>query len=533
MNHNGYHPQGMQGYSTGQAGYASPQYTTPQVSFNQNTEQSYSQNNTPYGSPTAYPQQGTFGAPVPQNGYGTYPQQGGTGSFIPQTPYSPGYTSPDYQPSQGAYMPQNGYPQPSVYQRQPMNGYPGPFQPLQNGAHTQQGVYPYQGIYSQAGGYPPQSGHAQQGGPVPGYNPYGQMGRMPQQGQMPNQSIPLNGGGYVPQRVPVRKRGFEFRDWYLIAAGVFLIALFITATLILKSVPLKIVLILLAAGSAGILWVKPLAAENKRLTYSILALALCILTAISFLMKPNTDVTNNPGEQSQSSEGNLSENTGNGDGMPEIPMSAQSGQNTADETPEPESAADGELMERLVTFFNSWNGNRLDEMLELCMPSWKDKLESPRTSLFSLLANRTPVECFPETLTGTAADTTRKVIMRVKIDHNNGKPQELYRMTIMMVKEANEWYVDPQSLLTNENLETPDPNITPTPAPTETPAVYATTTLYYNTNGGEYYHLDPNCKIINPKYLPLGGTFTYGQILDDPYSKLKPCNVCGAPLPPD
>ena len=105
-------------------------------------------------------------------------------------------------------------------------------------------------------------------------------------------------------------------------------------------------------------------------------------------------------------------------------------------------------------------------------------------------------------------------------------------MTIMMVKESNDWYIDPQSLQTNESLETPDPNITPTPAPTETPAVYSDTTLYYNPKGGEYYHLDPNCKIINPKFLPLGGTFTYSQIGNEPFDKLKPCNVCGAPLRP-
>ena len=74
---------------------------------------------------------------------------------------------------------------------------------------------------------------------------------------------------------------------------------------------------------------------------------------------------------------------------------------------------------------------------------------------------------------------------------------------------------------------------TPTPGPTETPTVFASTVLYYNPSGGEYYHLDQNCKIINPKFLPLGGQFTYGEIGNEPYSKLKPCNVCGAPLPPE
>ena len=520
MNQSGYNPQRMQGFGPGQTGYTAPQYTTPQVAFSQNTEQGYVQQNPAYGAPGGYTAQGSFGVPAQQNNFGMYPQQGGTGSFIPQTPYSPGYTSPDYQPLQPAYMPQNGYQQPAGYQP-PMNGYQVPQQAVPGG-------YQAPGVFQPQGAYQPQGGYQQPGGY--GYNPYGQMGRAPQQGQNPSNAIPLNGGGYVPQRVPVRRQGIEFKDWYLIAAGAVLIALFTLAVLVLKNVPLKILLILLAAGSAGFLWVKPLVAENKRLTYSILALALCILTAVSFQMKPNADTTNNPqGNTQTENAGDSSVLNSGGQGVPEIPAS---GQNTAEETAEPSITADNALMERLVAFFTFWSGNRQDEMLNLCAPSWKEKQENPRTSLFGLLANRTPKECTPESISGTDADTSRKVVLTVKIDRNNGKPEEMYRMTIMMVKEANEWYIDPQSLQTNESLETPDPNVTPTPAPTETPAVYSNTVLYYNPKGGEYYHLDPNCKIINPKFLPLGGTFTYSQIEEDPFDKLKPCNVCGAPLRP-
>ena len=527
----------MPGYGPGPAGYTAPQYTapqytTPQVAYNQNAGNGYSGQSAPYGAPNAYAPQGPFSAPAQQTGYGAYPQQAGTGSYIPQTPYSPGYVSPNYQAPANGYAQPGGYQQPNVYQ-QP-NGYtqPGGYQPPMNGYP---GTYPASSgaFQNPPNGYPQPGGYQQPGGYMPGYDPYGQMGRSPQQGQSQNETIPLNGGGYIPQRVPVRKRGFEIRDWHLIAAGALLIALFVAGVLVFKSIPLKILLILLAAGSAGMLWVRTLTAENKRLTYSILALALCIMTAVSFLMKPNTDVTNTPGEQSQNAGNNTSGSSGTENGVPEIPANSQTGQSASDETPVPEQSEDRELMERLVSFFNYWHGNRLEEMLDLCAPSWKEKQESPRTSLFSLMANRTPTECTPESITGTAADTSRKVTLKVLVDRNNAKPKELYRMTIMMVKESNEWYVDPQSLLSNESLETPDPNITPTPAPTNTPAVFSNTQLYYNPKGGEYYHLDPNCKIINPKFLPLGGTFTYSQIGDDPYNKLKPCNVCGAPLPPE
>ena len=83
MNQNGYHPQGMQGYGAEQNGYSAPQYTTPQVSYNQNAGQGYTQQNVPYTTPGAYAPQGGFSMPQQQNGYGMYPQQGGTGTFIP------------------------------------------------------------------------------------------------------------------------------------------------------------------------------------------------------------------------------------------------------------------------------------------------------------------------------------------------------------------------------------------------------------------------------------------------------------------
>ena len=54
--------------------------------------------------------------------------------------------------------------------------------------------------------------------------------------------------------------------------------------------------------------------------------------------------------------------------------------------------------------------------------------------------------------------------------------------------------------------------------------------LYYQPSGGEYYHLDQNCRLVNPKYLPLEGCFLYSELDDEPYRDLKPCEICGAPV---
>ena len=512
MNQNGYFTPGTQGYGPTSAEYP-PAHPEVQGSGQYFPGQTQQPGYAPYNGASTGQQNYLYTSPAysPQSGYQMPSQQGtGTGSYIPQTPFSPGYTTPGYQP------PSEGYPQGS--------GYP----PVSGGYQVQPGAYQQPAGYQQPGSYPPpQSTYAA------GYSPYNQMGKAAQQPQTsPVNSIPLNGGGYVPQRVPVRKRPFEIGNEILIAAGVILVALFIATVTFLKNspaaTPIRILVILLSVVSAGILWIKPLVPENRRLTYSVLALALCVLTAVSFLggNTPN-DTQNKPDVQA----GTVND-SGNGT-VQEIPPeggNSLSGGSAA-ATPAPEMK-DTQITDRLVAFFKYWNENRQDEMLALCAPSWQSKMENPRTSLFILLANRKPMDCTLESITGTDADSSRRVTLSSKIDRNNGKPAETYRMTILMVKENNEWYIDPQSLQSYETLDTPDPNVTPTVGPTDTAPVYPTTELYFNPKGGEYYHADPNCKIINEKYTPLGGHFTYAEINNDPYVNLKPCNVCGAPLRP-
>ena len=51
------------------------------------------------------------------------------------------------------------------------------------------------------------------------------------------------------------------------------------------------------------------------------------------------------------------------------------------------------------------------------------------------------------------------------------------------------------------------------------------TLLYYNKDGGQYYHSNPNCASVKAKYLPLS-SFTYGELDTAPYNKLEPCPGC-------
>ena len=52
------------------------------------------------------------------------------------------------------------------------------------------------------------------------------------------------------------------------------------------------------------------------------------------------------------------------------------------------------------------------------------------------------------------------------------------------------------------------------------------TVYWVNPSGGRYYHLDPNCPTINPRYLPLPRSMTKEELEQPENSFYMPCNVC-------
>ena len=476
-------PYAQQGYSQAQAGYPGTQGYSQQNAYQQ-----------PAG-PAANPQ-----------GYAYSASHGAAQGNQPQVPYTQGYPAAGY-PAQG-YTTQG-------YNTQ---GYAAP-------------GYSTQGYTAQ--GYQAPTGYNQ------GYSAYSQMGRSQQipvnTQQDTNKQVPLNGAGYVPQQVPVRRKPFVMKDIDLLILGSILLIIFTLG--IIPAIHmgfLRWIFVILALGSIALLWVKPLVENNKRLCYTIIFALLATVAVIAI-------ATQKPGDSTGGSSLNRPKNTETGSGQGSSLTEDYTGQTDYSiPTPTPQPAqtspsggAENDataVTDRLMTFFYYWNANRQDDMLTLCSPSWQSKTENPKTALFGLIANRTPKEYYVEKVSGTDNDDSRTLTTVALIDRNNGKDPVRYRLSIMMMKEADGlWYVNPNSLQTYEAADTPDPSITTTPAPTETPAIYPNTVLYYNPSGGEYYHLDQNCKRINERYLPLQGHFTYSQLGEEKYSKLKPCAICGAP----
>ena len=56
--------------------------------------------------------------------------------------------------------------------------------------------------------------------------------------------------------------------------------------------------------------------------------------------------------------------------------------------------------------------------------------------------------------------------------------------------------------------------------------------LYYNPNGGKYYHSTARCSSVNKRYLPLT-EFTYGELETEVFALLTPCKTCTPPARPE
>lgn len=194
-----------------------------------------------------------------------------------------------------------------------------------------------------------------------------------------------------------------------------------------------------------------------------------------------------------------------------------------------------EITDRVFAFFAAWNRNDQDEMLAMCSSAWKATVEEPRVKLFGILANRTALDAEILAVDGIAGedpdDPVRyQVTVTAHLDRNNGKAPDKYYIQLLVSKgEDGLWYIDPTGLESRETVEEDAPAETAEEQETRVEAALGDTVLYYHPDGGEYYHLDANCQLVNPAYLPLEGRFLLSELNDEPYRDLKPCEICGAP----
>ena len=506
--------------------YINPQNSAPQMAPGM-SQPMYGLNSAPYGVNQPVNGYNTFmpqqqdSVPLYQQplGAGQPPQMGGSG-FMPG---AQGFTPPGYMQGSGATPP-------SVTRSEPMAGFGGTAN-MSGGMNAMGGMGMPNGLNMPNG-----MGGAYGNAGFPTGSPSPAFGTNPYPPNMMNSGMGGNGFGRPPfggmdggsPAMPTPRPPFDFDKWLKIFLFAILPMLFIPCLFVPHAYDfLRYLFIILSVVGLSIIWYRQAFTPAARMTVTIAYLVMSIVV-IAMLISGNKDVTQTAGNLANQNAGEVTV---------EPTASAQAAPLAAQETPSPgEDLGESEAEQRLATFMDYWQVNRIEDMVNLVQPSWATTQDNPASMLFTVISNRTPQEYTIESISGTAADSSRTVTMSAFIDKNNGKDAVRYRFMILMVKEGGEWYVDPNSLATNDTvtatpsteggkatvLQSLAPRMTVTPIPDPS------TKLYYNANGGKYYHIDPNCSAVNPKFLPMA-SFLYSELDDDPYSSLEPCLKCGAP----
>lgn len=472
---------------------------------------------------------------APQNGYGQ-PQYGQQGYAGYQQPYGQqGYQQPyDQQGYQQPYN-QQGYQQPYGQQGYEQQGYQQPYgqQPYQQQPYDQQG-------FVQPGGY--QQPYEQQGyqQPNPAYNQQGYSQQNPQETDLPPEQQYAQ---YTPdgQRVyPTSGRsGFRVQPaarreipWDTIAKVLMfgVLPILFILSMVFAWTAVKWVVLVGAVASIAAMWIRELVTPNARLVLSLLLASAAVVCLVSALATNASD-NQNPAQPNQS--GQMQQGSTSGNNL-DVNLTATDTPNPAP-TPTATPVDDSEeCYAQLHSFFTLWKNNAISQMVNLTSPSWRSSIkggtDAVTQKLFGeVLTNRTPVSWDFTAITGTSNDIARMVTVRAVINKNNTLGESVYLWKVRMVKEDGVWYVDPATLQSNEQEST----ATPTNALATQPVLntsHPDLLIYYNPEGGTFYHIDPNCESVNPKYRPLSGVIKWSQIEDDPYDKLEQCKRCGAPL---
>ena len=434
--------------------------------------------------------------------YDGNPYGGGPNGSNPQGPYPQG-PYPQGQYPQGQY-PQGQYPQGQYPQGQyPQDPY-------------SQNPYP-QGQYPQGGADQPYTGFAPGGAGYQGGNPY-----MPQ---------PPAGNPQEPEQPASgpRRGGFQLKAIHVLA-GVMccLPVLFVLGMAVPSLAALKWVFIVVGLALLVLLWSGRVFTQSNRITVSVVIVAFAMVAAVSALTGGQDTTQNAPptAPPMPAAVTPAPESSPIG-AMENVDPAQEEEQTTGDEM-----TATDEMLARLNTFMYYWKENTSDdEMVALCMPSWRNTQSDPKQALWNLRQNRTPLSWEFMNSTGTENDINRTVTVQAVVDRNiTGREPATYQFKIVMMNENGTWYVDPNSIASNEAVATATKSSKVTQPPQPTIGAPADMTIYYNPDGGMYYHADQYCKNVGAKYLPLRGVIRFAQLYEAPYTSLQQCTVCNPPL---
>lgn len=314
--------------------------------------------------------------------------------------------------------------------------------------------------------------------------------------------------------------------------ALFLLALFIPSSA-LRSVFLALTLVCIA-----LMWALRAFSPSARSTLSLVYAAMLVVVALALFISLQT-----PENRKTATVMADPQEVFSAEAAPNALNSLMQAPPT--ETPEPEAQMASAAQLRLEEFLQYWSQNRIPEMLSLCAPSWVAQQQSPESELWNMMLNRRPIQYQVESAPGTDLDSTRTITLKVTFAREGSSETILNRIQVLMFRTNEQWYVDPQSLggtVINEEAEQQklalwqqqNSFIGSTIAPTATPAPEgseAAQIVYYNPDGGKYYHAKANCSTVQESDWPLTGIY-YSELNTNKYKNLRRCPKCNPPARP-
>ena len=310
-------------------------------------------------------------------------------------------------------------------------------------------------------------------------------------------------------------------------------ALFL-ACLMVPSAALRWVFLGAAAVSVLAMWLMRAFVRSARNTLTVIYDALAVVIGLAHFINRQAPENRSAAAASAMNQNSLFSNPDAGS----VNALLNEMSTPSPEAEEEQDAGASEAEMRLAGFFSAWKSNSVSEMKDYCLPSWINEQQSAETVLFQMLRRSHPVDYIKENSSGSDSGNSQIITIKATLEENG--ETVIKRMQVIMKKINDAWYLDPKSLdgvKVDEAAEAAAAAsyqmIASTIAPTAEPKEDGETLiLYYNLNGGKYYHTTPRCTAVNTSFWPLQGQFTYDMINSKEYSKLLPCATCGAPARP-
>lgn len=193
----------------------------------------------------------------------------------------------------------------------------------------------------------------------------------------------------------------------------------------------------------------------------------------------------------------------------------------------------------LGEYLQMWRAKDFEGMSQLTTQTWRKALKTPANMQLSYDLSHWELRNWTITTQSTAyEDVVVLSVYAELVKATSDRKEATCTYNISVYNEGGEWRVDPDSM-----REKPVPvelqanagggvaagaGTSSSPAPD--PTVKPTTKLWYNPDGGEYYHAEQKCTKINEKYYSKMKSFEYSELeKDSKLKKLNACAECNAP----